>query len=605
MHSKTATALTMAGTRWERPFANNATTIYIGRNLTLTGGENDPLLDGAASVEFGLQVTAISAPISGVLTSVKVPWLTPITIAADLFNETELENATLWVPGGTMDAYGDATGWQAFTNKEFASYVVSVQTIGHGTLAVADIEAGMGETVTTLIDRETDVVFTVTPATGYELTTFTVNSVAQTPTADQYTVEDLSADQTVVAGFTPIEYDLTLTLNGGTASNPATYTIETATFTLTNPTKTGYDFAGWKLNGEGDAMMTVTITQGSTGHLAYTATWQVKQYTITFDSNGGSDVDPITQDYGSTVTAPEDPTRDGYNFAGWTPELPETMPAANITVTATWTKKTYTVSIIGGGVTANNYSPEDGDDVVLTIMDDPDATLTSLTVNGSEVKESIVDNHYTIENVSSNVSVVATWSSTKEFITLATSTATFSCSEDLNFTGSDLKAYIAAGYNKGENQVLLVRVYDVPANTGLVIRGVEGQTYKIPYSTSQSYFVNLLKAHLNTDDVPATSDGYYNYVLKRDEGVYTWQRPTSGTMRLGEKKAYLQIPASFMPAAAREIKHIFEDDSTTDLSKFVLFNNGKASGRIYNLNGQQVDNIRKGVYIVNGRKVMK
>ena len=53
-------ALTMAGTRWERPFANNATTIYIGRNLTLTGGENYPLLDWAASVEFGPQVTTIN-----------------------------------------------------------------------------------------------------------------------------------------------------------------------------------------------------------------------------------------------------------------------------------------------------------------------------------------------------------------------------------------------------------------------------------------------------------------------------------------------------------------------------------------------------------------
>jgi hypothetical protein len=176
----------------------------------------------------------------------------------------------------------------------------------------------------------------------------------------------------------------------------------------------------------------------------------------------------------------------------------------------------------------------------------------------------------------------------------------------LNFTGSDLKAYIAAGYSKSENSVLLVRVYDVPRNTGLVIRGVEGQTYKIPYSTSQSYFVNLLKAHLNTDGVPATSGDYYNYVLKRDGDVYSWHRPGSGDdMKLGAKKAYLQLPSSFMTTAARELNLVFEDDSTTDISKFVLLNNGKAGERIYNLNGQQVDNMRKGVYIVNGRKVMK
>jgi hypothetical protein len=224
-----------------------------------------------------------------------------------------------------------------------------------------------------------------------------------------------------------------------------------------------------------------------------------------------------------------------------------------------------------------------------------------------EVKESIEGNHYTITSVSGNVSVEATWSLTKEFITLATSTATFSCEQDLNFTGSELKAYIAAGYSKSGNGVLLVRVYDVPANTGLVIRGEVGPTYKIPYSTSQSYFVNLLKAHVDTyEDVPATSGDYYNYVLKRDGDVYSWHRPGSGVdMKLGTKKAYLQLPSSFMPAAARMLELVFEDDSTTDLHEFILLNNGKTSGRIYNLNGQQVDNMRKGVYIVNGHKVMK
>ena len=574
--------------------------------------------------------------------------------------------------------------------------------------------------------------FTGWTGTGLDAATTTVTIAAGSTGNRSYT-----------ATWTPTVYNIVYT-DGGTATpaNPTTYTIETPTFTLTNPTKTGHTFKGWKLNGVGDAMMTVTITQGSTGHIAYTATWQVNQYTITFDSNGGTEIDaikqdyatevvaptnpertgytfagwtpgvpatipaenitcvaqwtinqytitfntaggsviaPIVQDYATAVVAPANPTRDGYTFAGWDKAIPATIPAENVTInatwtpvnytisynldggsvvgvnptsytiesapitlinpvkdgydfagwtgtgldaatknviiatgntgnrsyTATWTKKTYTVSITGGGVTADSYTPEYGDNVVLTIMDDPDATLTSLTVNGLEVKESIVDNQYTITSVSGNVSVVATWSSTKEFITLATSTATFSCSQDLNFTGSELRAYIAAGYDKDENSVLLVRVYNVPANTGLVIRGEEGETYKISYSTSHSYFVNLLKEHLTSDDVPITSGDYNNYVLKRDADVYKWQRPTSGTMKLGAKKAYLQLPSSFMTTAARELNLVFEDDSTTDISKFVLLNNGKAGERIYNLNGQQVDNMRKGVYIVNGRKVMK
>ena len=180
------------------------------------------------------------------LENVYVPWLSsPIAIAEGAFHETALADATLWIPGGTGDLYAAADGWKNFANKDFSSFVVSITGSAHGTLEVGEISSTNNETATTLINRGENAVFTVTPATGYELTTFTVNSVAQTPTAGKYTIEDLSADQTVVAGFTPIEYDLTLTLNGGTASNPATYTIETTTFTLNNPTKTGYTFAGW------------------------------------------------------------------------------------------------------------------------------------------------------------------------------------------------------------------------------------------------------------------------------------------------------------------------------------------------------------------------
>ena len=680
------TALTMAGTYYERPFWNPAATIYIGRNLTLTGeGGIASLNNAATSVEFGSPVTAISAPISGVLTSVKVPWLTPITIAADLFNETELENATLWVPGGTMDAYEDATGWQAFTNKEFASYVVRITGSAHGTLEVGEIESTGGVEKTTLIDRETDVVFTVTPATGYEASTFTVNGKAAALTDNSYTVENLLADQTVVANFTaisytigydlaggsvatpnptaytiessaitlnnptktgytfagwtgtdldaattevtiaagstgirsytatwtPTVYNIVYTMDGGTATpaNPTTYTIETETFTLNNPTKTGHTFKGWKLNGEGDAMSEVTIAQGSTGHLAYTATWQVNQYTITFDSNGGSAVDAITQDYGTAITSPDAPTRTGYDFAGWSPAVPATMPAENMTVVAQWTLATYTVTITGGGVTADNTTPKYGENVVLTIMNDPDAKLTSLTVNGNDVTSSIVENHYTISGVTGNVSVVATWSSTKEFITLGSDIATFSCTQDLNFTGSELKAYIAAGYSKDGNEVLLVRVYDVPANTGLVIKGTQGDTYKIPYSTSMSYFVNLLKPHTTADAVPVTEGDYTNFILQKPGDDYIWNHGTEGTMSLGAQKAYLQLPTSFVSSgnSAREMHMVFEDELTpTEIrDNYILLQESKYNGRIYNLNGQQMDTMQKGVNIVNGRKILK
>ena len=67
--------------------------------------------------------------------------------------------------------------------------------------------------------------------------------------------------------------------------------------------------------------------------------WNANKYTITFDTAGGSEIASITQDYGTRITAPANPTREGYTFLGWDKEIPETMPAENITITAQWKEK--------------------------------------------------------------------------------------------------------------------------------------------------------------------------------------------------------------------------------------------------------------------------
>ena len=92
-------------------------------------------------------------------------------------------------------------------------------------------------------------------------------------------------------------------------------------------TRTGYTFIGW--DQEFPATMPAKI-------LTITALWKVNAYTITFDTVGGSQIAPITQDYGTAVTAPAAPTKPGYAFAGWDPTIPTTMPAENRTITAQW-----------------------------------------------------------------------------------------------------------------------------------------------------------------------------------------------------------------------------------------------------------------------------
>ena len=118
-----------------------------------------------------------------------------------------------------------------------------------------------------------------------------------------------------------------------------------------NPTKEGHTFIGW-YNGESEWDFEIPVTTG----LILTAKWQVNQYTITFKpENGGQDI-VIKQDYGTAITAPANPTKTGYTFAGWDKTIPSTMPAENITLTARWQVNQYTIT----------FKPENGgQDIVI------------------------------------------------------------------------------------------------------------------------------------------------------------------------------------------------------------------------------------------------
>ena len=138
--------------------------------------------------------------------------------------------------------------------------------------------------------------------------------------------------------WTAPTYTVTLNTNGGTinSGNVTSYTYGVGATLPTDVTRTGYTFKGWYYNENLTSSPVMAIGDTETGNKEYWAKWEINQYTITFDTAGGSVVTPITQNYGTAITAPAAPTKTGYTFVGWNPEIPATMPAEDLTVTAQW-----------------------------------------------------------------------------------------------------------------------------------------------------------------------------------------------------------------------------------------------------------------------------
>ncbi len=146
-------------------------------------------------------------------------------------------------------------------------------------------------------------------------------------TAWDYASDKVTDNITLYAKWAAITYTITFDTAGGSEIAPITQDYGTVITAPEAPTREGYTFIGW------DKEIPTTMPAEN---MTVTAQWKINRYTITFDTAGGSEIAPITQEYGTNITAPADPTREGYTFIGWDTEIPTTMPAENITLKARW-----------------------------------------------------------------------------------------------------------------------------------------------------------------------------------------------------------------------------------------------------------------------------
>ena len=300
---------------------------------------------------------------------------------------------------------------------------------------------------------------------------------------------------TVKAQWEINPYTITFDTNGGSEIAPITQDYGTKITAPDNPTRKGYTFKGW------DKEIPKTMPAEN---ITVKAQWEINQYTITFDANGGSEIAPITQDYGTEITAPDNPTRKGYTFKGWDKEIPETMPAENITVKAQWEINQYTITFdANGGSEIAPITQDYGTEI--TAPDNP--TRKGYTFKGwdKEIPEAMP---------AENITVKAQWEINQYTITFDTNggseIAPITQDYGTEITAPDKptrKGYTFKGWDKeipetmpAENITITARWKDTEKPTGEIIIGTNKWNEFLNELTFGIFFKDTQEVTINAVD---------------------------------------------------------------------------------------------------------
>ena len=308
--------------------------------------------------------------------------------------------------------------------------------------------------------------------------------------------------------WTAPTYAVTLNTNGGTINNGNvtgyTYGVGAALPAADDMTYTGHTFKGWYDNENLTGSPVTAIGGAETGNKEYWAKWEIDQYTITFDTNGGSEIAPITQDYGTEIAAPDNPTRKGYTFKGWDKEIPKTMPADNITVKAQWEINQYTIAFdTNGGSEIDSITQDYGTEI--TVPDNP--TRKGYTFKGwdKEIPKTMP---------AENITVKAQWEINQYTITFDTNggseIAPITQDYGTKITAPDnptRKGYTFKGWDKeipetmpAENLTITARWRDTEKPTGEIIIGTNKWNEFLNELTFGIFFKDTQEVTINAVD---------------------------------------------------------------------------------------------------------
>ena len=394
------------------------------------------------------------------------------------------------------------------------------------------------------------------------------------------------------------QYTLKFDSDGGSSIAPVTQDYGSEIQTPEPPVKEGHTFTGW----EPEIPATMPAKD-----LIVKAQWMVNQYTLTFDTNGGTEIAPITQDYGTEITIPEDPTREYYTFIGWSEEIPSTMPATDVTVMAQWevnmslVKSDFTrflegVIVVDEEATADEiirqpvpYSHEEILEAYKTASEmisiaDGEALLTAFYA----AQESLGAYKEYCERNGNPISYV--YAVTEEWGTLI---LPFDFNSPQDWTFYQVNAIAEDG-----NTLSLEETTDIAVFTPYIIKGTTGKKIQfighLPNQVS-NVTQGLLTGVLTEDYTPEIGV----YVLQTLNGKTGFYRvnDAAGSPLVGVMHCYLQVPES-----SAEVPVFYLDNGENGING--IFADKKVKTQIFNLAGQRQYQVSRGINIVNGKKIL-